>query len=451
MILTILWGLLGLGLIVFIHELGHFVAARLAGVTVETFSLGWGPVLLRKKVGRTEYRLSLIPIGGYCGMKGEKSLQTALEEKLDNIPQEEGSLYSVHPFKRMLIAFAGPFANILFVAVAFTIIALTGYSYQSTGTKVILASDIYSDTVSVAEQAGIRTGDTIVSISGVPINSFNDISVHLGTHPGERVPVTVERDGERLEFELMPELDTSSGTGRIGVLSWVDTEIGSVGKDSAAEIAGLRAGDIITAVDGTPVNNTVDFQKAFDGAPEKSVFTVRRGSETLDIPVDIPYTEQGTAQLGIQVVLQTVTIPPAPLFSAIGQGLSETGNMIALTVKSIELLFRGVDVTQAVSGPVRITVMLGDTVKRGFAEGISEGITVALNFLALISVSLFLMNLLPIPVLDGGLILFSFIELVRRKNISPRVMYYVQFIGIGFIAVLFVIAFSADIRYLFSR
>ncbi len=268
MILTILWGLLGLGLIVFIHELGHFVAARLAGVTVETFSLGWGPVLLRKKVGRTEYRLSLIPIGGYCGMKGEKSLQTALEEKLDNIPQEEGSLYSVHPFKRMLIAYAGPFANILFVAIAFTIIALTGYSYQSTGTKVILASDIYSDTVSVAEQAGIRTGDTIVSISGVPINSFNDISVQIGTHPGERVPVTVERDGERLEFELMPELDTSSGTGRIGVLSWVDTEIGSVGKDSAAEKAGLRAGDIITAVDGTPVNNTVDFQKAFDGAPE---------------------------------------------------------------------------------------------------------------------------------------------------------------------------------------
>jgi regulator of sigma E protease len=138
-------------------------------------------------------------------------------------------------------------------------------------------------------------------------------------------------------------------------------------------------------------------------------------------------------------------------FSAIGQGFLETGKMIGLTVKSIGLLFRGVDVTQAVSGPVRITVMIGDTVQTGFRAGFNTGLVSVCNLLALISVSLFLMNLLPVPVLDGGIVLFSCIEIITRKQLKPRFLYYIQFVGIAFIALLFILAIFSDVRYIVFR
>ena len=123
---------------------------------------------------------------------------------------------------------------------------------------------------------------------------------------------------------------------------------------------------------------------------------------------------------------------------------------MALTFKSIGLLFKGVDVTQAVSGPVRITIMLGDTVQSGFDAGFRSGLASTLNFLALISISLFIMNLLPIPILDGGLILFALIQILIRRPVHPKVMYYTQFIGIGFIIILFGIALFSDARYVFT-
>ena len=112
--LSIIYGLLGLGFIVFIHELGHFIAAKIFGVTVESFSVGMGPILLHKTIKGTDYRLSLIPLGGYCGMKGQKDFQVALDEKLESIKGDKDSFYGIHPVKRAVIAFAGPFFNFLF-------------------------------------------------------------------------------------------------------------------------------------------------------------------------------------------------------------------------------------------------------------------------------------------------------------------------------------------------
>ena len=138
--IKILIGILMLGLVIIVHEFGHFVAARLFGVTVETFSVGWGPVLLRKKRGDTEYRLSLLPLGGYCGMKGEHAFSEAIEKNLDAIPREEGSFYGIHPVKRMLVAFAGPFFNLLFAAVALALVSAVGYSYNTYDNRIVPAS-----------------------------------------------------------------------------------------------------------------------------------------------------------------------------------------------------------------------------------------------------------------------------------------------------------------------
>ena len=138
-------------------------------------------------------------------------------------------------------------------------------------------------------------------------------------------------------------------------------------------------------------------------------------------------------------------------FGSIKQGFLETVETIGLTFKSIGLLFKGVDFTSAVSGPIRITQMIGETAQAGFSAGFSTGIVAVLNFLALISISLFIMNLLPIPILDGGLILFALIEAISRKKIHPKVLYYVQFIGLAFIVVLFCIAMFSDFKYFFKK
>ena len=155
--MSIIYGLLGLGFIVFIHELGHFIAAKIFGVTVESFSVGMGPILLHKTIKGTDYRLSLIPLGGYCGMKGQKDFQVALDEKLDSIKGDKDSFYGIHPFKRAIIAFAGPFFNFLFAIFAFMIISMVGYSYYTSQNKIILANEIYPEMESVAAKTGLQT------------------------------------------------------------------------------------------------------------------------------------------------------------------------------------------------------------------------------------------------------------------------------------------------------
>lgn len=444
--MTIVYGLLGLGLIIFIHELGHFIAARRCGVTVETFSIGMGPVLVHKKIGATDYRLSLIPLGGYCGMKGEKAFQEALEQKLDQIPKEENSFYGVHPFKRIIIAFAGPFANFLFTILAMSIIAMIGYTYYTTPSRIVLADEVYEGVTSRAAEAGLQTGDVITAINDREIAYFSDISEIVATSPEETLKLSVMRNNQMQEFIFASELDPSTGAGRIGVVNWVDTIIQGIQSESAAYVAGLMAGDRIIEVEGFPVFNTIDFSKIIQNRESINIVYERNGNtETTLLMLPQASPSDGTiADIGIQWQTQAVQTQTYGFFPAFVEGTKETFNLLGLTVKSLGLLFRGVDLTKAVSGPIGITIMLGETTKASFSAGFLIGIVTVLNFLSLISVSLFLMNLLPIPILDGGLILFATIECIRKKAINPSVLYKVQFIGIGFIVILFAIGLIGD-------
>lgn len=370
--MTVIIGIIGLGFLIFFHELGHFTAARIFGVKVLAFSVGMGPVLLHKEIGGTDYRLSLIPLGGYCSMKGEGDFKKAMEENRRAIEGEADSFYGVHPFKRLLIAFAGPFFNLLFGFLAFYTIALMGYSYYSAGTQVSMADEVYEGMASPAHEAGMMSGDTIKAIDGKAMESFSDLSSYIATHPDADILITVERDGAELEIAVHTLLDKETGAGKLGIVSSADS-----------------------------------------------------------------VTERHYG-------------PFSPL-AATGEAASQCVSLITLTFKSIGILFKGVDVTKAVSGPARITTMLGDTVKEGFAEGVQVGIISSLQFLALISVSLFITNLLPVPILDGGLILFALIEIVARRKMHPKLLYYIQYVGIAFIALLMIIALAGDVRYFMGK
>ncbi len=367
--MRIIIGLVFLFFLIFFHELGHFFAAKLFGVKVEAFSIGFGPVLLHRKKGDTDYRLSLIPVGGYCAMKGEKDFQKSLDAGLDHIEAEKDSMYGVHPFKRFLIAFAGPFFNLFFAFFALTCISLIGYTYYSYSNKIDVPDEKnHAEIKSAAKEAGIQSGDTIIKIDGNNTEDFSDLIEQISTKPDQDIILTVIRDGKELEFKVHTELDKKTGGGKIGIIARTES-------------------------------------------------------------------------------LEQKEKKPKWILPAVAEGFVETCKYSYLTVKGFFTLFKGVDLSETVSGPARIADMMGQAVKESFGASVKTGIVSTLSFMAVISISLGIMNLLPVPVLDGGLILFAFIELVFRRKLSPKILYYIQFVGIAFIAVMFVIGINGDIHY----
>lgn len=368
MILKIIYGLVVLGIIIFIHESGHLLSSILCGVKVDAFSIGMGPVLFHKTIKGIDWRISLFPIGGYCAMKGEDDLLDAYENNLplENLPAD--SFYGVHALKRAIIAFCGPLFNLLLTILCTYLVAVLGYSYWSASNQIIIASEIDPQIKSAAAQAGLLTGDKIIKINNTQINDFSDLYTYISVHGDQNLTVQVLRDEITLTFNVHTDVDKTSGAGRIGVMS------------------------------------------------------------------DPKTAEKREAQR-------------YGLLEAIPQSIKETWNLFTSSIYGILTLFKGVKITEAVSGPASITTMLGETVQSGFAAGIRTGLSAVLNFAALISMSLFIMNLLPVPVLDGGLILFSLIEAIFRIHISPKVRYRVQYIGLAFIAFLFIISVMGDFNY----
>lgn len=448
--MTIIYGLIGLGFIVFIHELGHFITAKICGVTVESFSIGMGPILLHKTIKGTDYRLSLIPLGGYCGMKGQKDFQVALDEKLESIQGDKDSFYGIHPLKRVIIAFSGPFFNFIFAAIAFMIISMIGYSYYTSENKIILANEVYPEMESIAQKAGLQTGDKILSVNDKETPYFTDIYEAISISANKKTDLQVQRDSEIFNIEVTPSLNKETGAGVLGIVSWTNPLIDSVEKNSIAEKVGLKEQDLILQINDDIIKNTADYNNAIQKYDNFSMKVLRDNNEIIIENIELNPQKEDKTTLGITFYTEKVKSKTYSFFPAIINGFVEAGKTTALTFKSLGLLFQGVDLTKAVSGPLRITVMLGDTAKAGFSAGFSTGIVTVFNFLAIISISLFIMNLLPIPILDGGLILFALIEAITKKQISPRIQYYVQFIGVGLILVLFVFAMFGDISYIIN-
>ena len=469
---NVLIGLIGLGLVVFIHELGHLVAAKWAGVHVEAFSVGWGRKIWSFTRGGTEYRISWLPIGGSCKMQGEQALSRAWQDRSAHIEVQEGDFYAARPWKRIIILIAGPAVNFLFAVIVFAVATIIGQSIQTFPNRVVLASD-YDAPASVATTAGLETGDRIVAIDGESVNTFRDLQTTIGQSADRELSLTILRNGTEREMSLTPELDPATGIGFIGVYPWVEPIVAVVGDDTPAAIAGIQAGDRIVAVrlespQTSPQENetvsvtapgtgemvtphSIAIEHAVATAGSRRVFLqVQREEGLRELAVVPEVDESGAVRLGISYQTLVVDSPEYGFVGGVVEGFRQAAQTLYLSIRGIGLLFSGVDVNRAVMGPVRITYLVGEVATAGLAAGIGRGILSFFNFLSFISITLFFMNLLPIPVLDGGQIVLTIVEMVRQKPLNPRVIYRLQVVGSVIIIGLMFFAFFNDILF-FAR
>ena len=447
MVVTIIFGIVGFGIMVFVHELGHFIAAKRVGIGVEAFSLGWGKKIVGFDYKGTNYRISMLPFGGYCKMKGEDPY--SLQEQ-----REDGSFFAARPWKRIVTSAAGPTANVLFAVLVLTLIWWTGFNVHTDGNRIVLASDYSLDSfseLSPATQAGLKTGDRIIAIDGQPVNNFQDLLETVATAPNEELVLTILREDRQLQTTLTPELDLDTGAGRIGVYAWRDPIVNKVVSGGSAALADLQRGDLIVAARGQPVRHTIDFYQQLAGRPETLEIRYRRDGSETNATLVLDYDEQGIAQPGLNFAVDVYPSQRVGPIGALGKGIEESWDTLLITVKGIGLLFQGVNLRNAVAGPLRITYYVGSVATSGFSIGFAQGIVSYFRFLCLLSIVLFIINLLPIPGLDGGQILVFTLEILRRKPMQPKVIARIQMISFSFIILIAVVVTFSDILFFMGR
>jgi regulator of sigma E protease len=399
---TILAFLFVLGVLVFVHELGHFVAARRIGVRVLSFSLGFGPKLLTTRRGDTEYAISAIPLGGYVKMAGE-----SVDDPRSGAPDE---FLSKTKWQRFQILIMGPAMNILLAIVLLACVLMTGETVPAYVDQPAVVGSIERD--SPAERAGFAVGDLITNVAGQPIRTWDDVDVQVGLRPDREIPVTVMRNGKPVTLTVRSEVEERFEVGRIGVSPNVHPVVRSVNPGEPAERAGLKPGDVVLAVDGRAISFPRQLSDAISKSPDKPItLTIRRDGRLTDIRVTPALKETG-GMIGIGIGAEVREIVHPPL-EALRLSFVRTWEMSGQIMHTLWGLLTGETSPKQLMGPVGIAQLSGESAEQGW--------TSLVNLMATISLNLGLLNLLPIPVLDGGHILILALEGVARRNFSMRV------------------------------
>ena len=384
-----------LGVIIFVHELGHLLVAKLFDVRVETFSLGFGPRLGGFRRGETDYRVSAVPLGGYVKLGGE------LPGEGTGDPRE---FLSKPRWQRILVYLAGPAMNVVLA------IALIAGVFM-VGTEVSDLPDVPPVVGEVApgssgEAAGLRPGDRVVAVDGEEVGSWPDVSFALLTSPGRPVRLSVERGDATFEATVTPALDPRYQLGDFAGL-YPETLPSAVRFDeaSAALAAGLRVNDQIRTVDGRPVTSTREFIAYIQGrAGREVVLGVKRGGERLEIPV-VPAERDGKGYLGVYLGFYQRYGP----LEAVVQSVRYNVQNVEQTFRTLRLLVTGaLSPRGAVTGPLGIAVTAGEAARMGFKY--------LIHLMGFVSIAIAIVNLLPIPILDGGQITVLLIESVMRRE-----------------------------------
>ncbi len=418
-----------LGVLIFVHEFGHYAVAKLLKIRVDVFSLGFGKRLAGFKRGDTDYRLSLIPLGGYVKMAGENP-----DEELSGADDEFLSRPKSH---RFAVVIAGPLMNlglaVLFLA-AFFAAGVPQLAYRS-GPPLIGAVEPDS----VAAQAGIVAGDRVVAIDGEATPSWEDLEFKIQTNPDIPLRFQIDREGREINLEVKPRVREGFGAGFIGITPFVPYKVQRVDPGSAAEEAGLRGGDEIVSLktaQGTFSGFHQIRQVVIAADSQPLTFDIRRDGEIFEKSITPHTTEEGP-RIGAYVDYEVKT-KQYGMVEALRESVAKNVQLAELTFVTVGRIITGRASIKNMSGPIDIARFSG--------MAASEGWAVLISFMALVSLQLGLLNLLPIPILDGGVIALMAVEAVMRRDLSIRVKERLVQIGFLFLVALMCVVIFNDIN-----
>jgi regulator of sigma E protease len=415
-----------LGLLVFFHELGHFLFAKLFRVRVFVFSFGFGKRLFGFQRGDTDYRVSLIPLGGYVRMAGES------DEEGGEAPADSRDFLAKPKWQRFLILSAGPGANLL-IALAFLA------ALNMMGTEILRDSRAVLGVVlpnKPAAQAGLKPGDEIVKAGSEKIDSWDDLKLVISMNPSKPVPVTLIRNGREMTVSVTPErVVTDYGvTGVAGVMPYIVTEVGRTVPGSAAARAGLQPGDKVVGANGHPVEQWDDLTKVLDARKGNAVpLQIERGGKALT--VQLP-AMRSTKESYPGIIPPTV-IRKLGFVDAVRESFDQNVKMTKYTFATLARLFRLQGSVKDFSGPISIARISGEMMRTGWRE--------MLFLMASISLQLGIMNLLPIPVLDGGHIFILLLEGIAGHELSMNAKERLMKVGFAVLATLMIVVLCNDV------
>lgn len=440
---TVLAFLLALGPLIIFHELGHYAVARLCGVKVLRFSVGMGKVVWSRRFGadRTEWAISALPLGGYVKMLDSRDPDAPAL----TIDDEQREFTRQNVWRRIAIVAAGPAANFLLAIALFAGLFMHGIAEPSTRVRFMAES-------TAAWQAGLRGGDRILAVNGAEVGAWSDLSWEVISAALDKrdVRLDIERPGQgRMDmvlpasaFEgLDPDADLLAAVG-ITVARPLPV-LGKILPGGAAERAGLQPGDLVTAVDGKPVADGIVFIEAVRAAGGRTleVAAMRAGRElhVLVTPELDPATSQGRIKAEVALEPEMVLASSNPA-EALAKAARKTWETSVLTLRMIGKMIVGEVSLKNVTGPITIADYAGQTARIGAVS--------FLIFVASISISLGVMNLLPIPVLDGGLLLYYSLEVLTGRPLPERIGEYAQRLGIVLLLMLMALAVFNDVARL---
>ncbi len=402
-----------LGVLITIHELGHFIIAKLCKVKVNEFAIGFGPAIWQKQGKETKYTLRLIPLGGYNSLEGE-----------DETSDDERSFSKASIPKRMAIVVAGAMVNIIFAIGVYFIVTSTVGTYMSNEIEETVQGY-------VAQSVGLQAGDKIVEIEGKTIKSKQDLNKAVEETDGRDVVVKIERNGEVIDYTIKPSEIKTKVT---GIYLDEKCKIITVQKGSPAELQGIQKNDILLKVNGIDING--DINKAVQEINQKGVntmtFVVKRGEEEVTIELTPDY--ETTYVLGVNLKQAEDTIWNRFIFAGM-----ETKQFLVSIIDNLKQLFTGNVGVDQMMGPVGISEVVAKT----------DGLRDFFEMMALISLSLGVTNLLPIPALDGGKILILLIEAIRKKPMKQQTEVNIQLLGFAVLIALSLYVTYNDVLRIF--
>lgn len=418
-----------LGILIFIHELGHFAVAKLCGVGVEKFSLGFGPKLVGVKKGETEYRISFLPLGGYVKMIGE-----APGEEVSNTEISKSFTHKPISYRAAIVA-AGPLMNLVLAALLLPLIFMIGIQVPAFLDKPAQVGFVKPD--EAAARAGIIKGDIIVSINGQKTGTWESVLSVMAMNPGKPMKAEVRRDGSGFETTITPGTSTETGAGYGGMFPPMRPVIGDVTKGYPAKEAGIKPGDVIISLDGKEITHWVELEEFIHKSGEKKIFLIERDGKNLTFEIAPKYNKDAKVYLVGIARKEDQVLKKYGFLESIKKGVTTSVDMTGRLFLVIKGLVFGQYSLKTLGGPIMIAQVAGKAAESGLSE--------LLSLVAFLSLQLGIINLFPIPVLDGGHILFFGIESIKGKPLSERFMSIAQQVGIALLIALMVLVTYNDI------